>query len=135
LSQLSLLYYTNTRWGSTSVSGHAAHSKCVEQHILSSHSRAAGDQPYDGRFAADINDDEFFCSLCKQLSNIEVRRDGCARKDVTTLEASAKRPLKTVQLSIESQQTLSSRCAMLKEFLTKGAILGAEDIRHWTSGN
>jgi hypothetical protein len=48
LSPLSSLCYTNTRWGSTRPvirqCGHAAHSKCVEKHILSLHSRAAGDQ-------------------------------------------------------------------------------------------
>lgn len=85
LSPLASLCYTNTRWGSTRPvirqCGHAAHSKCVEQHILSLHSRAAGDQPYDGRFAANIDDGEFLCPLCKQLSNIVVPRDGYARKD------------------------------------------------------
>ena len=132
LSPLSSLCYNNTRWGSTRPvirqCGHAAHSKCVEQHILSLHSRAAGDQPYDGRFAANIDDGEFLCPLCKQLSNIVVPRDGCARKDVTTTEATSERPTKAVRLSKETQKRLSPCCSMLKQCLTKGAILAAEGI-------
>lgn len=57
--------------------GHAAHLKCVETHTLSLHQRAAGEQPYDGRFAANIADGEFLCPLCKQLSNILIPRDVC----------------------------------------------------------
>ena len=83
LSPLVSLCYENTRWGSTRPiilqCGHAAHLKCVEKHRLSLHQRAAGDQPYDGRFAANIDDGEFLCPLCKQLSNILIPRDGCAR--------------------------------------------------------
>jgi len=74
LSPLSTLCYNNSRWGSTRPlirqCGHAAHLLCVEAHCLSLHQRAAGDQPYDGRFAANIDDGEFLCPLCKQLSNI-----------------------------------------------------------------
>ena len=81
LSPLVSLCYENTRWGSTRPivrqCGHAAHLKCVETHTLSLHQRAAGDQPYDGRFAANIDDGEFLCPLCKQLSNILIPRDGC----------------------------------------------------------
>ena len=76
LSPLSTLCYTNSRWGCTRPivlqCGHAAHLRCVEAHCLSLHQRAAGDQPYDGRFAANIDDGEFLCPLCKQLSNILV---------------------------------------------------------------
>lgn len=83
LSPLSSLCFTNTRWGSTRPiirqCGHAAHLKCVETHTLSLHQRAAGEQPYDGRFAANIDDGEFLCPLCKQLSNILIPRDRCAR--------------------------------------------------------
>jgi len=83
LSPLSTLCFSNTRWGSTRPiirqCGHAAHMKCVETHTLSLHQRAAGEQPYDGRFAANIEDREFLCPLCKQLSNILIPRDGCAR--------------------------------------------------------
>mmetsp|Transcript_18508 Transcript_18508/g.53111 ORF Transcript_18508/g.53111 Transcript_18508/m.53111 type:complete len:3364 (-) Transcript_18508:71-10162(-) len=74
LSPLSTLCYNSSRWGSTRPlirqCGHAAHLLCVEAHCLSLHQRAAGDQPYDGRFAANIDDGEFLCPLCKQLSNI-----------------------------------------------------------------
>ena len=76
LSPLSTMCYNNSRWGSTRPvirqCGHAAHLRCVEAHCLSLHQRAAGDQPYDGRFAANIDDGEFLCPLCKQLSNILV---------------------------------------------------------------
>jgi hypothetical protein len=87
LSPLANLCFANTRWGSTRPiirqCGHAAHLKCVETHTLSLHQRAAGEQPYDGRFAANIDDGEFLCPLCKQLSNILIPRDKCAR-DATT---------------------------------------------------
>lgn len=83
LSPLLSLCYENTRWGNTRpiirLCGHAAHLKCVEKHTLSLHQRAAGEQPYDGRFAANIDDGEYLCPLCKQLSNILVPRDGCMR--------------------------------------------------------
>ena len=49
--------------------------KCVEAHCLSLHQRAAGGQPYDGRFSANIEDGEFLCPLCKQLSNILIPED------------------------------------------------------------
>ncbi|CAB9509609.1 protein ligase UBR1 [Seminavis robusta] len=79
LSPLASVCYTNSRWGGTRPiirqCGHAAHLKCVEAHTLSLHQRAAGEQPYDGRFAANIDDGEFLCPLCKQLSNILIPRD------------------------------------------------------------
>lgn len=79
LSPLTSICYSNSRWGSTRPiirqCGHAAHLKCVEAHTLSLHQRAAGEQPYDGRFAANIDDGEFLCPLCKQLSNILIPRD------------------------------------------------------------
>ena len=85
LKPLAVLCYSNTRWGMTrpiiKQCGHAAHLKCVETHTLSLHQRAAGDQPYDGRFAANINDGEFLCPLCKQLSNILIPRDTFASRD------------------------------------------------------
>ncbi|KAL7569357.1 hypothetical protein ACA910_010445 [Epithemia clementina (nom. ined.)] len=79
LSPLVFLCYANSKWGATrpilKQCGHAAHLKCVETHTLSLHQRAAGEQPYDGRFAANIADGEFLCPLCKQLSNILIPRD------------------------------------------------------------
>ena len=83
LSPLVSMCYSNSKWGATRPivmqCGHAAHLKCVEKHTLSLHQRAAGEQPYDGRFAANIADGEFLCPLCKQLSNILIPRD--AAKD------------------------------------------------------
>lgn len=81
LSPLKSLCYTNTRWGPTRPiilqCGHAAHLKCVQSHCLSLHQRAAANQPYDGRFSANIEDGEFLCPLCKQLSNIVIPEDRC----------------------------------------------------------
>lgn len=126
LSPLSSLCYTNTRWGSTRPvirqCGHAAHSNCVEQHILSLHSRAAGDQPYDGRFAANIDDGEFLCPLCKQLSNILIPRDGCAR-ELENLKSTGEGPNKAVPLSKELQQPSSPHWSQLRTFLTKEVIV------------
>lgn len=79
LSPLSSLCYTNTRWGPTRPiirqCGHAAHFRCVEAHTLSLHQRHAGGMPFDGRFSANIEDGEFLCPLCKQLSNILIPED------------------------------------------------------------
>jgi len=94
LSPLVSLCYSSSRWGSTRPiirqCGHAAHLKCVETHTLSLHQRAAGEQPYDGRFAANIADGEFLCPLCKQLSNILIPRDSYAgRQPSVPLEETA----------------------------------------------
>jgi hypothetical protein len=79
LSPISSLCYTNTRWGPTRPiirqCGHAAHFHCVEAHCLSLHQRSAGNQPFDGRFSANIDEGEFLCPLCKQLSNILIPED------------------------------------------------------------
>lgn len=48
----------------------------MEAHCLSLHQRAAANQPYDGRFSANIDEGEFLCPLCKQLSNILIPEDG-----------------------------------------------------------
>lgn len=110
LSPLVALCYNNTRWGSSrpivKQCGHAAHLKCVETHTLSLHHRAAGDQPYDGRFAANINDGEFLCPLCKQLSNILIPRDGMSA--ISTIEASNSVDVSTRQ-PIRSIRNLLSR--------------------------
>ena len=57
------LCHSNTPWGSSrlviKMCVHVAHLKCVETHTLSLHQRAAGEQPYDGRFAANNSDGEF----------------------------------------------------------------------------
>jgi hypothetical protein len=95
----------------------------VEQHFLSLHSRAAGDQPYDGRFAANIDDGEFLCPLCKQLSNILIPRDGCAR-ELVNLKSTTDRPKKTVvRLSAELQQPTSPHCSQLRKCVTKEATV------------
>lgn len=90
LSPLSSLCYSNSKWGATrpiiKQCGHAAHLKCVETHTLSLHQRAAGEQPYDGRFAANINDGEFLCPLCKQLSNILIPRDSGLGQSLESME-------------------------------------------------
>lgn len=86
LSPLHSICYTNSRWGSTrpviKQCGHAAHLRCVETHTLSLHHRAASEQTYDGRFAANIDDGEFLCPLCKQLCNILIPRDKTIEGDL-----------------------------------------------------
>ena len=63
LAPLKELCYNNSRWGSTRPivrqCGHAAHLGCVETHCLSLHQRSAADQPFDGRFAANVDEGEF----------------------------------------------------------------------------
>ena len=96
LSPLSSLCYTNTRWGPTRPivrqCGHAAHLRCVEAHCLSLHQRSAGNQAFDGRFSANIEDGEFLCPLCKQLSNILIPDESNEKDDssqVVSLTTSA----------------------------------------------
>ncbi len=123
LSPLVSLCYENTRWGSTRPivfqCGHAAHLKCVETHTLSLHQRAAGDQPYDGRFAANIDDGEFLCPLCKQLSNILIPRDGCiiVRDDKEKAKPGIQ-ALETNHTSIEDR---------VQNVLTRNASLGKKE--------
>ncbi len=70
------LCYKNSRWGASRPllrqCGHAAHLSCVETHVASIHQKAQAETPYDGRYAADIDDGEFLCPLCKQLCNVVV---------------------------------------------------------------
>jgi hypothetical protein len=126
LSPLVSLCYENTRWGNTRPivrqCGHAAHLKCVETHTLSLHQRAAGEQPYDGRFAANIDDGEFLCPLCKQLSNILIPRDGCARSR-DTAEAPPGEVSEPVQQPRDAEQSL-------RLLLTKGTVLTKEHLEN-----
>jgi len=105
LSPISSLCFTNSRWGSTRPiirqCGHAAHLRCVETHCLSLHQRAAGEQPYDGRFAANIDDGEFLCPLCKQLSNVLVPKDSYQESSETILRSNS-------QILSDSSSALSS---------------------------
>jgi hypothetical protein len=123
LSPLVSLCYENTKWGNTrpiiKQCGHAAHLKCVELHTLSLHQRAAGEQPYDGRFAANIDDGEFLCPLCKQLSNILVPRDGCARKQDLVENGEDSEMKSTGDKDVESS---------LQILLTNGTSLSKGDL-------
>ena len=120
LSPLATLCYENSRWGSTRPiirqCGHAAHLRCVETHTLSLHQRAAGDQPYDGRFAANIDDGEFLCPLCKQLSNILIPRDGCALARDRNMEVAA----------TETPMNISDPEKALTSLLTQATIMTKE---------
>ncbi|KAL3923025.1 MAG: hypothetical protein SGILL_001888, partial [Bacillariaceae sp.] len=123
LSPLATLCYENTRWGSTRPiirqCGHAAHLKCVETHTLSLHQRAAGEQPYDGRFAANIDDGEFLCPLCKQLSNILIPRDGCASVKTAVEEGDSSNEVAKVNSnSVEDR---------LQDLLTRGSYMGKKE--------
>lgn len=119
LSPLASLCYENTKWGNTrpiiKMCGHAAHLKCVETHTLSLHQRAAGEQPYDGRFAANIDDGEFLCPLCKQLSNILIPRDGCSRKSESTQAPTQKKSEPATEQGPEES---------VRSLLTNGATIG-----------
>ena len=90
LSPLLPICFSNSRWGSTrpviKQCGHAAHLRCVETHTLSLHHRAASEQTYDGRFAANIDDGEFLCPLCKQLSNILIPRSNLTQKPLSNMD-------------------------------------------------
>jgi len=94
LSPLSNLCYTNSRWGATRPfirqCGHAAHLGCVETHVASIHQKSQTETPYDGRFAADIEDGEFLCPLCKQLCNVVVPAEGhiSSKKEVGEVQTS-----------------------------------------------
>ncbi|KAL3924864.1 MAG: hypothetical protein SGILL_000787 [Bacillariaceae sp.] len=123
LSPVATLCYENTRWGSTRPiirqCGHAAHLKCVETHTLSLHQRAAGEQPYDGRFAANIDDGEFLCPLCKQLSNILIPRDGCAYvKPVVEKEGDVANTSKAKHKNMED---------CFQDILNRGSFLGKKE--------
>lgn len=128
LSPLVSMCFSNSRWGGTrpviQQCGHAAHLKCVETHTLSLHHRAAGDQPYDGRFAANISDGEFLCPLCKQLSNILIPRDRAsssskqgamdvdvAGKEISADEAnlSVRRKLSNTSTTVQKKSALGKR--------------------------
>jgi len=115
LSPLTSLCYTNTRWGNTRPiirqCGHAAHLRCVETHTLSLHQRAAGEQPYDGRFAANIADGEFLCPLCKQLSNILIPRDDCALNMQKESAKSDQSEIKETDSEIDEWAMLHKRLA------------------------
>jgi Proteolysis_6 C-terminal len=132
LSPLVSLCYENTRWGSTRPiirqCGHAAHLKCVETHTLSLHQRAAGEQPYDGRFAANIDDGEFLCPLCKQLSNILIPRDGCA----STKPSDDKMP---TSLNA-ARKTSSNICHLVRDLLTPTNVWsGRQPVQHSEIGH
>jgi len=59
------------------------------------HQRSAGGQAFDGRFSANIEDGEFLCPLCKQLSNILIpdesneKGDSSSQSQVFSLTTSA----------------------------------------------
>jgi hypothetical protein len=101
LSPLKTLCYTNTRWGPTRPiirqCGHAAHLRCVDSHCLSLHQRAAANQPYDGRFSANIEDGEFLCPLCKQLSNVVIPEDSSMEVDPAVPPSPASSTIKDVE--------------------------------------
>ena len=64
----------NSRWEISRplilLCGHAAHLGCVEKHIASIFQKFQNETPFDGRFATDVENGEFLCPLCKQLSNV-----------------------------------------------------------------
>jgi Proteolysis_6 C-terminal/Putative zinc finger in N-recognin (UBR box) len=138
LSPLASLCYTNTRWGNTRPiirqCGHAAHLKCVETHTLSLHQRAAGEQPYDGRFAANIADGEFLCPLCKQLSNILIPRDGCALNAHKIMSESQE--TNTMTMGVQPDELPSLHNRLTQKSKTKSddfSQIGQEALRQFGS--
>lgn len=127
LSPLVSLCYENTKWGNTRPiirqCGHAAHLRCVELHTLSLHQRAAGEQPYDGRFAANIDDGEFLCPLCKQLSNILIPRDGCVRNEDSEEKGEDSEMKTSSDLDVESS---------MRRLLLDGTSLSTADIESFS---
>lgn len=131
LSPLETLCYSSTRWGTTrpiiKQCGHAAHLKCVAMHTASLKVRADGEQPYDGRFAANIQEGEFLCPLCKQLSNILIPRSNgfqCTKIASTAPVFPGTNLMERVKVKLStSTPLLSDRTAMerkaLKEFGTQ----------------
>lgn len=114
LSPLVNICYNNTRWGSTRPfirqCGHAAHLGCVETHVASIHQKSQSDTPYDGRFAADIDDGEFLCPLCKQLCNVVVPSEAVNEFKTNVASTTGK----TVGLGSE---TLSENMSRIRQLL------------------
>jgi hypothetical protein len=145
LSPLASVCYSNSRWGGTRPiirqCGHAAHLKCAEAHTLSLHQRAAGEQPYDGRFAANIDDGEFLCPLCKQLSNILIPRDSFVGvssseniSEVTMQEVDEGTPDKSAKTTIEEPHLgLRGKIAMVawpsKSKAKRLSVMGREALK------
>ena len=124
LSPLLPVCFTNTRWGTTrpiiKQCGHAAHLRCVETHTLSLHHRAASEQTYDGRFAANIDEGEFLCPLCKQLSNVLIPRDSALQTSRVSnqMDVDNQIPVSTPDGEHPIRRRLISACNM---------VLGSED--------
>ena len=136
LSPLSSLCYSHTRWGSTRPvirqCGHAAHLRCAEQHCLSLHQRNAGGQPYDGRFSANIDDGEFLCPLCKQLSNIVIPEDTWGDTDGSSTFSRSSTSMSEVKEGFEivKSDVTSSPAAdisLIRNILTRKCSLAVPD--------
>jgi hypothetical protein len=96
------------------------------------HQRAAGEQPYDGRFAANIADGEFLCPLCKQLSNILIPRDSpsaAAKSRAIDLEDGLK--VKTGQL--ETDIPLRKHLSSTRSSLDSLSIMGRKALEDFGS--
>ncbi|CAM9192647.1 unnamed protein product [Ascophyllum nodosum] len=61
------------RWGRQrlhiGLCGHAVHFACWDTYFASLVERSISRQTFDGRMSVDVNRSEFFCPLCKNLSN------------------------------------------------------------------
>jgi len=126
LSPLVDICYNHSRWGGTRPfirqCGHAAHLACVDAHVASIHQKAQTDTPFDGRFAAEIEDGEFLCPLCKQLSNVVVPTEEYQKKmnqdDDITIEKS------------RSQQITSTSDKIRFELLRDSIVEGVESTNN-----
>lgn len=133
LSPVLNLCYKSSRWGATRPlirqCGHAAHLSCVDTHLASIHQKAQTETPYDGRYAADIEDGEFLCPLCKQLCNVVVPAGSlptptCKDEDMTGSTSTTVIPKKSLQEQLGSlHDSLKSRsCTEAKGNEAKRAI-------------
>jgi len=117
LSPLVNLCQTNSRWGCTRPiirqCGHAAHLACVETHVASIHQKAQTESPFDGRFAADIDDGEFLCPLCKQLCNVVVPAEKYEKESSNNL-----RPARNMKSPKQNSSMLSPQLKSLQDTLT-----------------
>jgi len=117
LSPLVNLCQTNSRWGCTRPiirqCGHAAHLGCVETHVASIHQKAQTESPFDGRFAADIDDGEFLCPLCKQLSNVVVPAEKYEKQSRNNL-----RPARNMKSLQQKSFMLTPQLKSLQDTLT-----------------
>ena len=135
LRPLSTSCYKNSRWGCTRPiirqCGHAAHLNCVVTHLVSLHAKAASDTPYDGRFAANIEDGEFLCPLCKQLSNVLIPTEKHVIGYQSSQDASLKIPSKVCSSTFSEKLTSLKLSLMYSLNKEKSSQVNKKSVQHF----